>query len=217
MLQITAADFQLLQIVSIFDDEKMHLEFKSFKINMLWLGTDSAQGGHNLWENGELFMKIMKMLESVATAAAFAEAGERDTALQLMKMDETKKKIIVAYHGEPAERQVIQAALPVAARLRCELLFACVLGSQQAAKLGKNFLESANRSFKQIFSEEVAKLPSVSEQISARQIVVFESFNEAVRKICDETREVEFVLLRCEECKLAQLHIDVPYFFMTSA
>lgn len=161
-------------------------------------------------------MKIMKMLESVATAAAFAEAGEQDTALEIMKAHEKQKKIIVAYDGEPAERQVIRAALPVAIRLHCELLFTCVLGRARSEKPGKRFLEASNRSFKQIFSEEVAKLPGVQQSINARQIVVFESFHEAVRRICNETREVEFVLLRCEECKPAQLHIDVPYFFMTT-
>jgi len=161
-------------------------------------------------------MKILKMLESVTTAAAFAEAGEWDTALEMMKADEKQKKIIVAYDGEPAERQVIQAALPIAARLGCELLFACVLGKAKAGQLGKKFLESSNRSFKQIFSEEVAKLPGSTPSINARQVVVFSSFCEAVRNICNETREVEFVLLRCEERIPAQLHIDVPYFFMTN-
>jgi len=161
-------------------------------------------------------MKILKMLESVTTAATFAEAGEWDTALEMMKADERQKKIIVAYDGEPAERQVIQAALPIAARLGCELLFTCVQGKAKAGQLGKKFLESSNRSFKRIFSEEVAKLPSSTTSISARQVVVFESFYEAVRNICNETREVEFVLLRCEECRPAQLHIDVPYFFMTN-
>ncbi|MEZ0575667.1 hypothetical protein [Halodesulfovibrio aestuarii] len=161
-------------------------------------------------------MKIMKMLESITTAAAFAEAGEWDTALDMMKADDKQKKIIVAYDGEPAERQVIQAALPIAARLQCELLFACVQGKAKAEQLGKQFLESSNRSFKRIFSEEVAKLPNSIATIHARQVVVFSSFNEAVRNICNETREVEFVILRCEECKPAQLHIDVPYFFMTN-
>ena len=162
-------------------------------------------------------MKIMDMLESVSVAAAFAEAGEQDTALEIMKVDEKNKKIIVAYDGEPAERQVIQAAIPVAARLGCELLFACVQGRAKAETLGKKFFESSNRSFKRIFTEEVEKLSSSTDKIHARQIVVFESFNEAVRKVCNETREVEFVLLRSEACKPAQLHIDVPYFFMTNA
>lgn len=163
-------------------------------------------------------MKIMKMLESVTTAATFAQAGEWDTALEMMKADEKQKKIIVAYDGDPAERQVIRDALPIAARLRCELLFTCVQGKAKAGQLGKKFLESSNRSFKRIFSEEVAKLPSSATSINARQVVVFESFYEAVRTICNETREVEFVILRCEEeCKPAQLHIDVPYFFMTNA
>jgi len=160
-------------------------------------------------------MKIMKMLESVTTAAAFAEAGEQDTALEIMQAHEKQKKIIVAYDGEPAERQVIRAALPVAVRLHCELLFACVLGRARSEK-GRQFLEASNRSFKQIFNEEVAKLPNIQQSIQAKQVVVFESFNEAVRRVCNETREVEFVLLRCKECRSAQLHIDVPYFFMTT-
>lgn len=160
------------------------------------------------------FMKIMKMLESINTAAAFAEAGEWDTALDLMKADENKKKIIVAYDGEPAERRVMQAVIPVAARLQCELLFACIQGRAKAEKCGRNFHESSNRSFKQIFSEEVERLSIPIAKMKARQIVVFKSFFEAVNEICTETREVKFVILRCDECNPARLHIDVPHFYL---
>ena len=53
-------------------------------------------------------MKIMKALEKIATAVAFAEAGEWDSALDIMHAGKSSKQILIAYEGDTGNHRIIE-------------------------------------------------------------------------------------------------------------
>ncbi len=158
-------------------------------------------------------MKIMKALEKLATAVTFAEAGEWDTALEVMHKEPSDRKILIAYEGDPADRRLIEYAIGVAERVKCDMLFAYVATRKKAEELTREYVDGVNNAFNAAFEHEVDVLKNSGRNVSAQQIVISRDFNEAVHSICREVKKIEFVILGCRESSASRLHLDVPYFF----
>lgn len=158
-------------------------------------------------------MKILKALERIATAAAFAEAGEWDTAIDIMQKEHSRKKILIAYEGEPTNARLVEYALGIAERVKCDMLFAYVATKKKTEQLTTEYVENINDSFNKMFEHEVDMLNIPKGSIGTQQIIVFDSFYEAVNSICKDVNKIEFAILGCNERHSNKLKISVPYFF----
>jgi K+-sensing histidine kinase KdpD len=159
------------------------------------------------------FMKIMKALEKIATAVAFAEAGEWNSALDIMHAEKTSKKILIAYEGEPDNRRIIEYAIGIAERVKCDMLFSYVATKKKAENLTQDYIEMVNKTFNEAFEREVEALQMNGKNINFQHVVVSSEFYEAVNSICREVKKIEFVILGCSERNAARLRLNVPYFF----
>ncbi|UZP67894.1 hypothetical protein N1030_02650 [Desulfovibrio mangrovi] len=158
-------------------------------------------------------MKIMKALEKIATAVAFAEAGDWDSALDIMHTEKTSKKILIAYEGEPDNRRLIEYAIGIADRVKCDMLFSYVATRKKAENLSQSYIDAVNKSFNDAFEREVEALKMHDLKQSVQHVVVSNDFYDAVNSICREVKKIEFVILGCSERNAARLRLNIPYFF----
>ncbi|SIN75366.1 hypothetical protein [Halodesulfovibrio marinisediminis] len=162
-------------------------------------------------------MNILDMLGTISTAATFAQAGDVDTALHIMSQGKSEKKIVVAYESAEKEREAIRAAIPLAERLNSSLLFARIVHLPAGSALKKNLIEGSQSSFKQAFHEEVEKINIPAETMNVKHIVTSDEFYSAVNGICRELKELQFAILQPNSIKSSQLHIGVPFYFLSQA
>ena len=162
-------------------------------------------------------MKILDMLGTISAAATFAEAGEMETALNIMSQGRSEKKIVVAYESADKEREAIRAAIPLADRLNSSLLFARIVKTAPDTTMTNTLVEESHTSFNQTFHEEVERINIPTDTVNVKHIVASDEFYSAVNAICRELKELQFAILQPENINSSQLHIGVPFYFLSQA
>ena len=156
-------------------------------------------------------MKFFKALERMTSAAAFAEAGEWDSARRIVDEDRNSKKILVAYEGEVVNPQLVEYSVGLSQRMRCDMLFAYIAGNRGKAEAAPRRADELTAAFQAKNAELFQRV--AKEGIVSRHVVLFDEFYHAVAALCDSIKRLEFVIVGCSEPSAHPLKLHVPYFY----
>ncbi len=157
-------------------------------------------------------MKIGKALERIAAAVAFAEAGQWDTAVDLMNQPRERGQILVACEGVRVGTALLAHAAGVAERLRCDITLACIAAGDAATRLTTHYANVSDAVFDAAFEREVEALHLSRREVGLQTTVLVDDFIHGVNVLCEGMPRVEFAILGCARSDADHLFLKVPYF-----
>jgi hypothetical protein len=137
---------------------------------------------NNLSEKIKEFMKkenlenLMKKLEDVMTASTFAEAGEFETAREVLRC---KRRVLLALREGEVERKALKYALNTCKRIRSDIDIL--------------YLSTSNASENPMLNEFFSELQK--EGINYRVIQKIGLLREEIKKYTDCERNIDFVVV----------------------
>lgn len=150
------------------------------------------------WFSKNKKVKVAKrktsMLQDAATIAAFAEAGEHETACSMIAPKKPTRKILVIGHEEGFSDQLSEYALDMAKRLNFELVALNTTSAPLALSAEKR--EAAMAAFRENAQVNAAVLQEKAESngITFTHLVEIANREEVIEKLHGEDAGLRYVL-----------------------
>jgi len=149
--------------------------------------------------------RLTKKMEEVQEAVAFAEAGERESALGLLHeeaIEESPGKLLVIGRESTFSREVIDYSLEMAKRMSYEILALNTTAlSSETFKIFSSSHKQLCRDFRTLAQENVKEFRKEAESLGVpfAHVVKFIERDHAVEEINHEFKDIEFVVSDSEQ------------------
>ena len=150
--------------------------------------------------------RITKRMEQMQEAVAFAEAGERESALGLLQHEEAIEdpsgKLLVIGRESTFSRKVIEYSLEMARRMSYEILALNTTSlSSETFKIFSSSHKQLCQDFRALAQENVKEFRKEAESLGVpfSHVVRFIERDQAVEEINHEFKDIEFVVSDSEQ------------------
>lgn len=153
---------------------------------------------------------MIKKLERMGAAIAFAEAGEFDTARQILAEVETtfsgsRRKILLVANDEPVKTGMIEYALSLASRIQSDTVILNVFSAAQSASR----IKKCSAIFSQLWQDISGNTKPEGKH---GYFAVRGEAQKLVTDVCHRIGRVEMVIVQAQRKACCNYKLPVPVF-----
>lgn len=158
---------------------------------------------------------MIKQLEILGAAVAFAEAGDVKTTRELLaelknKYQGSKRNIVMVAHDVPIKPGLVEYAQGLASRLKCDALFLNIFSDRRrAARLAKKYAAAFKAMWREIAG---AFRPGKAPETVCEHAVLFGNVQDLLQEVCHSIGGVEMVIIQKRKSEISSLDLCVPVF-----